>query len=212
MSATPEPAPAPTRNERKACWSHRDSYFACLTQKGVTIPPGTDMSDGRGPIGKAAKAEQERLERDKKQSVDEARKQDPCLAERQGGLLQQEKSARGTSEDDVRAIRIARAQALNGDRLFAVSPKLEHTLRSFAITTRPTRNRPFRYRSDDVPPFFRRIICITSYAPNLQLSRGFWTHSPAEELRRIADFAFPFMAAHEPRRISHNAYLPPQRP
>ncbi|KAJ9480151.1 Cytochrome c oxidase assembly factor 6 [Pseudozyma hubeiensis] len=84
MSATPEPAPAPTRNERKACWSHRDSYFECLTRKGVTIPPGTDMSDGRGPVGKAAKEEQERLEREKKQTVDEARKQDPCLAERQG--------------------------------------------------------------------------------------------------------------------------------
>lgn len=84
MTATSEPAPAPTRNERKACWSHRDSYFACLTQKGVTIPPGTDMSDGRGPIGKAAKEEQERLDRERKLSVDEARKQDPCLAEREG--------------------------------------------------------------------------------------------------------------------------------
>lgn len=84
MPATPEPAPAPTRNERKACWSHRDSYFACLTRNGVTIPPGTDMSDGRGPVGKAAKEEQERLEREKKQTVEEARKQDPCLSERQG--------------------------------------------------------------------------------------------------------------------------------
>lgn len=84
MAAPSEPAPAPTRNERKACWSHRDSYFACLTQKGVTVPPGTDMSDGRGPVGKAAKEEQERLEREKKQTVEEARKQDPCLAERQG--------------------------------------------------------------------------------------------------------------------------------
>nr|CDI53111.1 conserved hypothetical protein [Melanopsichium pennsylvanicum 4] len=84
MPSTPEPAPAPTRNERKACWSHRDSYFACLTQKGVTIPPGTDMSDGRGPIGKAAKEEQERLEREKKMTVEEARRQDPCLQEREG--------------------------------------------------------------------------------------------------------------------------------
>lgn len=84
MPATPEPAPAPTRNERKACWSHRDSYFSCLTQKGVVVPPGTDMSDGRGPIGKAAKEEQEKLEKEKKQTVEEARKQDPCLSERQG--------------------------------------------------------------------------------------------------------------------------------
>lgn len=84
MPSTPEPAPAPTRNERKACWSHRDSYFSCLTQKGITVPPGTDMSDGRGPIGKAAKEEQERLEREKKLSAEEARKQDPCIQERQG--------------------------------------------------------------------------------------------------------------------------------
>ncbi|SJX62405.1 uncharacterized protein SRS1_13252 [Sporisorium reilianum f. sp. reilianum] len=84
MPATPEPAPAPTRNERKACWSHRDSYFSCLTQKGVVVPPGTDMKDGRGPIGKAAKEEQEKLEKEKKQTVEEARKQDPCLSQRQG--------------------------------------------------------------------------------------------------------------------------------
>ncbi|SAM82856.1 uncharacterized protein UBRO_03382 [Ustilago bromivora] len=84
MPSTPEPAPAPKRDERKACWSHRDRYFACLTQKGVTVPPGTDMSDGRGPVGKAAKEEQERLEREKKVTAEEVRKQDPCLEERQG--------------------------------------------------------------------------------------------------------------------------------
>ena len=42
------------------------------------------MSDGRGPVGKAAKEEQERLAKEKKQTSEEARKQDPCLAERQG--------------------------------------------------------------------------------------------------------------------------------
>lgn len=42
------------------------------------------MSDGRGPIGKAAKEEQERLDKEKKLSVDEARKQDPCITERHG--------------------------------------------------------------------------------------------------------------------------------
>lgn len=41
------------------------------------------MSDGRGPIGKAAKEEQERLERERKVTVEEARKQDPCIEERQ---------------------------------------------------------------------------------------------------------------------------------
>lgn len=84
MPSSPEPAPAPTRDERKACWSHRDAYFACLTQKGVTIPPGTDMSDGRGPVGKAAKEEQERLDRERQVSVEEARRQDPCIEARQG--------------------------------------------------------------------------------------------------------------------------------
>ena len=84
MPGTPEPAPAPTRDERKACWSHRDSYFACLTQNGVTIPPGTDMSDGRGPVGKAAKEEQEKLAREKSLSAEESRRQDPCIEARHG--------------------------------------------------------------------------------------------------------------------------------
>lgn len=42
------------------------------------------MSDGRGPVGKAAKEEQEKLEKEKKQNLEEARQQDPCLSERQG--------------------------------------------------------------------------------------------------------------------------------
>lgn len=42
------------------------------------------MSDGRGPVGKAAKEEQERLEKEKKLTIEEARKQDPCIQERQG--------------------------------------------------------------------------------------------------------------------------------
>ncbi|EPQ31941.1 uncharacterized protein PFL1_00140 [Pseudozyma flocculosa PF-1] len=75
---------APTRSERQACWTHRDAYFGCLTRNKVTIPPGTDMSDGRGAIGKAAKEEQERLQREKNQSVEEARKADPCIQEREG--------------------------------------------------------------------------------------------------------------------------------
>lgn len=82
--STSEPAPAPTRSERQACWEHRDLYFGCLTKNKVAIPPGTDMSDGRGPIGKAAKEEQERLERERQQSVAEQRKADPCIKERDG--------------------------------------------------------------------------------------------------------------------------------
>ncbi|PWZ01297.1 hypothetical protein BCV70DRAFT_71429 [Testicularia cyperi] len=84
MPAQGEPAPAPTRSERKACWSHRDQYFTCLTKSNVTIPPGTDMSDGRGPIGKSAKEEQERLAREKNLSAEEARRNDPCIKERDG--------------------------------------------------------------------------------------------------------------------------------
>lgn len=42
------------------------------------------MSDGRGPVGKAAKEEQERLERDRRLTADEARKQDPCIEARRG--------------------------------------------------------------------------------------------------------------------------------
>lgn len=42
------------------------------------------MSDGRGPIGKAAKEEQERLARERKVTFEEARSQDPCSKERDG--------------------------------------------------------------------------------------------------------------------------------
>lgn len=30
--------PFPSRQERKACWSARDTYYACLESKGVTEP------------------------------------------------------------------------------------------------------------------------------------------------------------------------------
>ncbi|KAN0066123.1 hypothetical protein ACQY0O_000217 [Thecaphora frezii] len=73
---------APTRSGRQACWTHRDAYFACLTKHQVSVPPGTDMSDGRGAIGKAAKEEQERQQREKQQTVEEMRRADPCIPER----------------------------------------------------------------------------------------------------------------------------------
>ena len=56
------------------CWTARDAYFDCLTSKGVTIPPGTDMSDGRGLVGKAAAEDQKRAPK----STDA----DPCQPQR----------------------------------------------------------------------------------------------------------------------------------
>lgn len=62
----------PTRSSRQACWSNRDAYYTCLTSHNVIIPPGTDMSDGRGPpIFSPA-------------SVEKLRREDPCKAERDG--------------------------------------------------------------------------------------------------------------------------------
>ncbi|PWN52909.1 hypothetical protein IE53DRAFT_236835 [Violaceomyces palustris] len=69
------PAPAPTRNERKACWDHRDRYYDCLTKNEIAIPPGTDMSDGRGPFGKAAAEEQAR----KQTKFEDDLRNDPCV-------------------------------------------------------------------------------------------------------------------------------------
>lgn len=42
------------------------------------MPPGTDMSDGRGPVGKAAADEQKRLERERGESREKALQTDPC--------------------------------------------------------------------------------------------------------------------------------------
>ncbi|PWN95296.1 hypothetical protein FA09DRAFT_146212 [Tilletiopsis washingtonensis] len=64
----------PTRSSRTACWDARDAYYACLTQRHVVIPPGTDMSDGRGPVGKAAAQAQ----RQRAESLEEQRLADPC--------------------------------------------------------------------------------------------------------------------------------------
>ncbi|GFZ43252.1 hypothetical protein JCM24511_00971 [Saitozyma sp. JCM 24511] len=34
-SSTPLPAEAPNREQRAACWTARDAYFACLDKNGV---------------------------------------------------------------------------------------------------------------------------------------------------------------------------------
>jgi len=76
-SATPvagERGSLPTRSSRTACWDARDAYYACLTRQHVVIPPGTDMSDGRGPVGKAAAQAQ----RQRAESLEEQRLADPC--------------------------------------------------------------------------------------------------------------------------------------
>ncbi len=75
---------APSRSERKACWESRDAYFQCLTSHSIIVPPGTDMSDGRGPVGKSAAEEQKRLEKEKGASRDQALKDDPCRSLRGG--------------------------------------------------------------------------------------------------------------------------------
>ncbi|KDN46443.1 hypothetical protein K437DRAFT_256168 [Tilletiaria anomala UBC 951] len=73
---------APNRQERRACWTSRDAYFNCLTSHDITVPPGTDMSNGRGLVGKAAAEEQKRLEREKGESQEKALREDPCVRER----------------------------------------------------------------------------------------------------------------------------------
>ncbi|KAE8223832.1 hypothetical protein CF319_g3195 [Tilletia indica] len=63
---------APTRAERQKCWTHRDAYFSCLASHNIAIPPGTDMSDGRGPPSLTPK------------EAEKARAEDPCKKERDG--------------------------------------------------------------------------------------------------------------------------------
>ncbi|KAG7548919.1 hypothetical protein FFLO_03211 [Filobasidium floriforme] len=33
------PPPAPSRNDRKACWAARDEFFQCLNANSVNVPP-----------------------------------------------------------------------------------------------------------------------------------------------------------------------------
>ena len=79
-SSDSSPTPAPTRQARKICWQHRDSYYDCLTKNSILIPPGTDMNDGKSAITKEEK-EKEKLKSEKKLKE---RDTDPCVRERDG--------------------------------------------------------------------------------------------------------------------------------
>ncbi|PWN88627.1 hypothetical protein FA10DRAFT_232651 [Acaromyces ingoldii] len=69
---------APTRSSRRQCWESRDAYYACLSSHRIVVPPGTDMSDGRGMLGEAA-AEEQRTKRDR---LEDEVKNDPCASAR----------------------------------------------------------------------------------------------------------------------------------
>ncbi|UZJ53921.1 hypothetical protein CBS101457_003241 [Exobasidium rhododendri] len=79
-SGSPEQQ-APTRSSRQACWSGRDGYYACLTSKSIIVPPGTDMNDGRGPVGKQS-AEETAKQAQKTKRLQEDLASDPCLDSR----------------------------------------------------------------------------------------------------------------------------------
>ncbi|WFD33649.1 hypothetical protein MCUN1_000462 [Malassezia cuniculi] len=68
---------APTRANRKQCWDARDAYYACLLKHDIIAPPGTDMSDVKGPLatGKFADATDAQTRQKK---LEEARANDPC--------------------------------------------------------------------------------------------------------------------------------------
>lgn len=74
---TSEEVQIPTRTARKECWSARDDYYGCLTSKSIVIPPGTDMSDGRGQVGKLSKEEQQKVSNREAQKQKQ-REEDPC--------------------------------------------------------------------------------------------------------------------------------------
>lgn len=69
---------ATTRLSRRQCWESRDAYYACLSSHRIVVPPGTDMSDGRGMLGEAA-AEEQRTKRDR---LEDEVKNDPCAIAR----------------------------------------------------------------------------------------------------------------------------------
>ena len=73
---------APTRANRKQCWSARDAYFACLLGHRINAPPGTDMSDVKGPLASGKFADTTDKETRQKQAAEE-RAADPCVQLRQ---------------------------------------------------------------------------------------------------------------------------------
>ncbi|RSH92667.1 hypothetical protein EHS25_008112 [Saitozyma podzolica] len=50
-SSTPLPAEAPNREQRAACWTARDAYFACLDKNGV-VQAGEEGEGGRFARGR----------------------------------------------------------------------------------------------------------------------------------------------------------------
>ncbi|WFD30202.1 hypothetical protein MSPP1_001219 [Malassezia sp. CBS 17886] len=76
------PVPAPSRSNRKLCWDSRDAYYACLTTHGILAPPGTDMSDTKGPLGRGQFAEGPHSAAERAASAAAERARDPCVRER----------------------------------------------------------------------------------------------------------------------------------
>ncbi|WFD05856.1 hypothetical protein MVES1_001190 [Malassezia vespertilionis] len=70
-----------SRSSRQQCWDNRDEYYACLTRHNIIAPPGTDMADVKGPLGRGEFAEA-RSEAERQRTVDIERQQDPCSAQR----------------------------------------------------------------------------------------------------------------------------------
>lgn len=55
-----EPPPAPTRQERKACWAGRDAYFDCLNANNVIIAGDENKVDGKEVKGGSSICQVER--------------------------------------------------------------------------------------------------------------------------------------------------------
>lgn len=73
--------PSVSRSSRQLCWESRDSYYACLTSHKILAPPGTDMSDTKGPLGRGGFAEKTSPE-ERARILAEQRASDPCAPQR----------------------------------------------------------------------------------------------------------------------------------
>lgn len=70
------------RTNRQRCWDNRDAYYMCLTKHSIVAPPGTDMSDIKGALGRGQFAEPPRTEAERVRLAAEERAHDPCTHER----------------------------------------------------------------------------------------------------------------------------------
>lgn len=68
---------APTRANRKQCWDARDAYYECLLGHGLQKPPGTDMSDVKGPLARGKFADNTDAQTRAAAAAKE-RAEDPC--------------------------------------------------------------------------------------------------------------------------------------